>query len=153
MSITATLYNIQCDSRVVDKSGYLDGAHTIKSVTMIPFDSEDVFSPSFTLDFDAGYLGANYMYVPEWGRYYFITGITPTTGGRSVLSARVDVLQTYHAEILAQNCILVRCEDYDAQNAYIHDQKAIPYQYTQTWTRDFGSLPTSFNHIYLSTVG
>ena len=54
----------------------------------------------------------NYAYI-NLGRtiYYFVDKIDFITGGRVVLHLKEDVLQTYSAEILQMNCLIVRQEN------------------------------------------
>lgn len=63
--------------------------------------------------------GCNYMYIPEFGRYYFMTGIEAETNGLSRISGRVDVLETYKTQILAQTAIIERQQN--KWNLYIED--------------------------------
>ena len=53
---------------------------------------------------------ANYMYIPEFGRYYFIRDITIAITGLYVISARVDVLMSFKDQILNLECFIERNE-------------------------------------------
>lgn len=53
---------------------------------------------------------ANYMYIPEFGRYYFIRDITIGVTGLYVISSRVDVLMSYKDQILNLECYIERNE-------------------------------------------
>ena len=53
---------------------------------------------------------ANYMYIPEFGRYYFIRDITIGVTGLYVISSRVDVLMSYKDQILNLECFIERNE-------------------------------------------
>ena len=54
---------------------------------------------------------ANYAYVPEFGRYYFITDIQSEYNGFYTLYMHVDVLMTYAAQIRAQRAVIARQEN------------------------------------------
>ena len=43
---------------------------------------------------------ANYAYIPEFGRYYFIDDIRVITGDKTEIRLSVDVLKTYETEVL-----------------------------------------------------
>ena len=59
----------------------------------------DVLNPVFILSYNATYLTANYVYAPEFERYYFIDSINVEPGARLELSCSVDVLMTYATAI------------------------------------------------------
>ena len=52
----------------------------------------------------------NYMYVPDFGKYYFITNIISVRTGLWLVTASIDVLETFKAEILSLNVILANTE-------------------------------------------
>lgn len=54
---------------------------------------------------------ANYAYIPEFGRYYFITDITSEYNGLYSVAMHVDVLQTYADQIRAQRAVVARQEN------------------------------------------
>lgn len=48
----------------------------------------------------------NYMYITDFGKYYFITNIISVRTGLWLVSASIDVLESYKNEILQLNVIL-----------------------------------------------
>lgn len=56
-------------------------------------------------------LNANYMWVPLFSRYYFITNITTTQYNTLVITAHVDVLMSFHDAILNSTGIISRQEN------------------------------------------
>ena len=50
------------------------------------------------------------MYIPEFGRYYYITGVSSAYQGYISVSAHVDVLKTYAAQIRQCYAIVRRNE-------------------------------------------
>ena len=53
---------------------------------------------------------ANYMYIPEFGRYYYITDIVVLKTHEFMISASVDVLMSNREYILSQRCYIERNE-------------------------------------------
>lgn len=57
---------------------------------------------------------ANYAYIPEFGRYYFINNIEAVKNGLWRVSMHVDVLYSFAEEILTNSAIIERNEnEYD----------------------------------------
>lgn len=66
----------------------------------------DTYNPVFTIQGNFPET-ANYMYVAEWGKYYWITGVSFVLGHWEV-TGKCDVLATYKADIGAQSFYIVR---------------------------------------------
>lgn len=77
--------------------------------------------------------GFNYMYIPDFGRYYFIDDITSLNNGRWEVSAHVDVLETYKADILSNNAVIRRQQN--LFNLYLDDPDfhVLNYERVQTF--------------------
>ena len=54
-------------------------------------------SPVFILDYDADYINANYAYISQFGRYYYITDKTIIEGAKVRLTLKSDVLMSFFA--------------------------------------------------------
>ena len=52
----------------------------------------------------------NYMYVADFGKYYFITNIISVRTGLWLVTASIDVLESYTSEILSLDVILSTTE-------------------------------------------
>lgn len=63
----------------------------------------------------------NYMYIPDFERYYFITNIKNVRNGLWEITAHVDVLTSYAAQIMAQNVILLDTSATGANNYVQND--------------------------------
>lgn len=59
----------------------------------------DILNPIFIISYDKAYMTANYIYVPDFARYYFINNISVMPGNRAELSCSVDVLMSYQQAI------------------------------------------------------
>lgn len=77
----------------------------------------------------------NYMYIPEFNRYYFIDDIVSLKNNLWEVSAHVDVLETYKNQILANNAILNRNQF--KFNTYLNDPDWMVYAYDDIITFRF----------------
>ena len=93
---------------------------------------------------------ANYMYIPDLNRYYFIDNIELMTGNNVYISGSVDVLMSYMADILNLKGTVKRAET--LKNGYILDEHYKSVSYSQITTKRF---PNSMNQdsFILMTVG
>lgn len=53
---------------------------------------------------------ANYIYIPQYNRYYFINDITTSSGNRVQINCSIDVLKTYAEQIKNCPCVVLRSE-------------------------------------------
>lgn len=63
----------------------------------------------------------NYMYIEEFGRYYFIDEIISVRNNLWTIMATVDVLMSFKKDILESNVIIDKAEDEDISNLYLDD--------------------------------
>lgn len=69
---------------------------------------------------------ANYAYIADFGRYYYITQPASYVNGLWMVTMHVDVLQTYANQIRSQNAIVARQEF--VYNMYLDDGWFMAYQ-------------------------
>lgn len=115
--MTVNLCVNNSESNTVDKvltgtiqfSGHLrDGTSVINPVVLVETSNPGNF---------------NYMHIPEFGRYYFITGIDSVRTNLWAISGHVDVLTTYKNGIRGLGAIIARQEnDY---NLYLADDRLL----------------------------
>lgn len=103
-----------------------------------------VLNPVVILGYSEYIEKSNYMYIEEFGRYYYITDIKPLTGGRIQISGRVDVLMSNKKEILNLECIIDKQESSGTNysDKYLDDGSFV------TECRTFNSIinfPQGFN--------
>lgn len=67
---------------------------------VVPYGDIDLLQPNLLLDYTPERAKCNYMYVPDWGRYYFIGNIRLISGSKMIVPGRVDVLESYKEGIL-----------------------------------------------------
>ena len=137
--MVALLYKNTSDNRVISKNITL-----IKEVSIELKSNVDFISPTIFLQTFDGCEDANYLYIEEFKRYYFVNNITHLTGGRISLSCSVDVLMSNKNDILALSCIIDKQESTSSSfsDKYIDDGSFV------TECRTFNSIinfPNGFN--------
>ena len=90
------------DNRVVSK--HLTAFSNNQYTGVVPKGEFNIMKPQLIFKVDSANIGelmgfANYMYIPEFGRYYYIQSKTLLTGNRISLTGSIDVLMTYAAGI------------------------------------------------------
>lgn len=81
-------------------------------------DTFDILNPIVQFNYNANLKNVNYAYIPEYGRYYFVS--PPIISGKTVyLKMHVDVLFTYKAIIMKSPCIAIRSSN--RGNLYFQD--------------------------------
>ena len=63
----------------------------------------------------------NYMYIPNFGKYYFIKEITSVRTNLWRLDCEVDVLKSYADKIKTLTVIIDKNKDYSKTNQYLND--------------------------------
>ena len=113
-------------------------------------DSVNVTRPSIILSYSDEIESANYVYLSDKGRYYFVTNKTKMSAQKIKLDLEVDVLVSNQSDILSLSATIARNEF--LKNAYLLDNNYSVYAYEQIVTKTF---PTGFNSntIILMTTG
>lgn len=126
MATNVTLYQFSGDERVLDKSGLL--TQLAVDVALVPGAAFDLLNPTFTLKFTGNDAtqnwreDANYLYISEWDRYYFIDNIAAAPGNNIFhVSCREDVLYSFKDQIVDFEGFAVRSQS--AGMNYIPDNK------------------------------
>ena len=107
--MTVTLYTTTDDARTVNKT-----ITSVKSVTATPTEPMNILRPSLIVNKDSDVMSANYAYISELNRYYYINNVELLHGERVLLSCSVDVLKTYSAALADCECIVSRSESVGA---------------------------------------
>lgn len=92
----------------------------------------------------------NYMYISEFGRYYFIDDIISIHNNKWDVSGHVDVLETYSTQIKAQDVVVKRQEK--QYNLYLPDPEFKTLEYEQIQTLKFPANSFSKALHYVLTV-
>lgn len=119
---TAILYNNSDDARTVNKT--LTGGTSVSFVLLAP---SSIIKPRLRLTWNTAYTAYNYLYIPDFNRYYFIDDITADTGGAVIINAHCDVLMTYANAIKLCPAIVTRSarlnQHGSARASWIRDNK------------------------------
>ena len=119
MSFNITLYQSGAEKNRVDKSEFLT---SIAEYTGELKSETSIIDPEILIECDLEDVAlSNYMYIPEFGRYYFITNITSVRSSLVQFEAHCDVLMSFKDEILANSAIIKRNEG--AYDLYLQDPK------------------------------
>lgn len=146
MSFSVDLY---VNNSPVEKIGKnLTSSHTISDV-LLKRDTS-ILKPVLVINSVQDIFTFNYMYISEFGRYYFIDDIRSVHDNLWEISAHVDVLETYKTAILANNAVIKRQSL--KYNTYLNDPEWKTYAYEQVAAFKFPVTPFTKNLQYVLTV-
>ena len=115
MSITLTLYNNKSEPNRIGKE--LEIVETFQGSLK---EETSIINPIIEVKTNVVPL-SNYAYIPDFGRYYFITDITSVRNGLWSISMKSDPLESFKSEIKACNAVIARQEF--LYNLYLDDAK------------------------------
>ena len=104
------------DMDVIGKSWDEEDELTVEGKLM--FD-QDMLTPKFVLEADT--LAYNYCYIPDFGRFYYVTKQLIKTGSLTEIHLQCDVLQSWKTQILSNEAVIERSADNDNVNMYFSD--------------------------------
>lgn len=105
------------------------------------FQNTSITKPSIMFDLDTAVFSANYLYIPQFKRYYFITDDVNVSANKWQIQARVDVLTSFKSAIRENTAIIERQEN--EYNLYLDDKYYRAYQNEDVQYKKFsGSLPS-----------
>lgn len=105
MAFTISLYKTTSENNRVVKA-----LSAVKEMSGELRNKTSVLNPSIRIESAENISGYNYCYIPEFGRYYYITDITSVRTNIWEVSMRCDVLMSYSAQIKALKPIIERDE-------------------------------------------
>lgn len=144
----ATLYFNKSDNRYVIKD-----IEAIRTINVEMIEDTSIVDPVLKLSLPSGYLEANYLWLKDLHRYYYINNVT-LSKGYAYVSCHVDVLMTYAAEIREIKCIVRRQEHYDRCNFYQNDDRWKLNAYPCTRVLEFESgFDMTNNNFVMGVVG
>lgn len=154
MAITVSLGTNNSDDRELTKditwAAFGDPAST--EIKCDVYEPTDRINPVIILDQSKVDLtSVNYMYIPEFGRYYFITNIVGVAGGKKEVYGHVDVLYTYDTYI--RNCRVIAERSTNQQNAYLHDDMRLFNTYVRNQYLNIGKEIGPPDYLYIITLG
>ncbi len=113
-------------------------------------ESSSVITPTIKIE-DDDLTDYNYAYIPDFGRYYFITNITSVRNNLWEVAMRVDVLMTYADEIKANTAVIAR--NSNLWNLYYQDDQFKILNYETIQTKAFGASLNPSSQIVLICAG
>lgn len=150
--MTINFYNVNDDNRVVSKT-LGNAVHSVNDAQV--YAQTSVMNPQFLMDYASYVVNSNYVHVPLWGRYYYVTDVTVIPGGRCVVHCREDVLMSNKDAIRNLDAYVLRTETSEDVNVLMTDNR-IPCQANRhCHTLAFSTAPfsaTDANPVYLLTV-
>lgn len=140
--MTITIYTTSDDRRVIDKT--LTTVSENLNCQLV--EGCSAIDPVITLAMNTSILTANYMYIPYFGRYYYIENIEVDEGNVIRITGHVDVLKTYSTEL--KNCYVNSRKNQNSYDMYLPDDRAIESRYIRYSTK----FPTSFDDFTSSYI-
>lgn len=119
-----TFYTTSDDKRKLTKN-----LTNVKTVQCTVKQQITLTNPVVYLHYDSNLINANYAFIPEFNRYYFIDNMNLIDGNMIQIAMSVDVLMSYNAEIKNLTAIVDRG---NSRNLTINDKTFIPTAYTNT---------------------
>ena len=107
------LYQLNCDDKVVGKgaTGLLTAYDNVYGKLR---EETNILNPSILFEYDV-YPEFNYVYIPKFKRYYFVTNIVCVRNNIYRVELKVDVLYSYETDLRTQSAFVLRQENtYDA---------------------------------------
>ena len=115
--MTITIYQNKSEGNVLNKD-----ITQVVQLTGTLREGTSVLNPTIVVESsEPNIVWANYLYIAEWGRYYFINEIANIRTNVWSFECHVDVLMTYRNTILQQSGIIARQEF--LYNLYLDDDK------------------------------
>lgn len=140
--MTAILYNNTSDSREINKN-----LTELTTINITLYLDTNIATPVFKVKNFIN--NANYMYVSDLHRYYYINNYT-LSNQCVYLHCSVDVLETYKTEILNSECLISRSEnDY---NDNIVDTLAPITENTVYTVKNFGENVKTTEHFIIGVI-
>lgn len=155
MAINIRFYRVLDENNKLTKTlgSYIQMNGTLKNETDIvnPEILLEVANNTITSSSDP-FTTRNYVYIPSFNRYYFITDMVIVQSNLVRVKCHIDVLMSYNAQIKAMNCIMERQEN--KYNLFFHDSELSRLQYPLIQTKAFPNelLPTNYQY-YLTVAG
>ena len=123
---------------------YSENNRLRKSISLVDtFNGElrsecSIIDPIITFEGDlTQFAGSNYLYIPTFRRYYFITNIRSIRNNLVEITAHVDVLMSFADAILSNTAVIKK--NANSWNLYLNDGSLQCYQNPMVLTKAFPS--------------
>ena len=143
------LYYTSSENNVVNKT--LENELSINNVVLKQ--ETDILNPILILHYGINITNFNYVYIPLFKRYYYITDYKIITNSNIILNLKNDVLMTFKNDINKFDVIISRGEN-TTHNNYLLDNENKIQNNNNVMTIAFPQTPLNKNMYYiLTTVG
>lgn len=152
--MTIYAYTLTCDSLTADKRSYLPETYTsLQGVTRD--DIINIVDPVILVT-SATPIDTNYVYIPDFGRYYYAT-VSVIRAGLYALTLHCDVLTSHITDIKKSPAVARRTKnagENDNINVFVHDSDLPMFAYTEDTVHVLGSFADLWGGgAYVCTVG
>ena len=147
MNVTVNLYNNFSDPNVVYKNISQVASYSCQVTSSCSLDS-----PEILLNISSSLPSFNYMYIPEFGRYYY-TNVNIVNGNQMLISGNTDVLMSFWSSFRNSQCVAQRSTSH--QNPELEDE-LMPFKNQPKYIyrrSSFAFSPSSSGGCYILTVG
>lgn len=101
-------------------------------------DTSSIYTPTITVKLNEAIIGKNYVEIPRFNRFYFITDIT-IDNNYMIINLKCDVLESFKNDFMDTTQIIGRQES--KFNRYIEDTNIPKYNETFTQVKKIGTSP------------
>lgn len=105
-SLDMILYHNNAEQNRLDKTNFLENVSTLNGYLR---DKTSITNPSIIIEMNE-FPTFNYVYLPKFNRYYYVTNILSIATNLWQIDMHVDVLMSYKDKILLQSAIIERNE-------------------------------------------
>ena len=140
--MTVKLYTCTADKLKADKSGSLTQLAEVSGVNI--YGDFNILKPQIKIDANSNSLTANYVYIAELGRYYFVTDKTGLTATHVILSLENDRRYNFLSVVQNSDVTATRCNMY---NKNIPETMALNVPQEKITYRKLSSALTGENYI------
>lgn len=113
------LFTCNAENERVDKTNYISNRFVMNGTLR---DESSVIDPVILIEkTNPAKSNYNYMYIPEFGRWYYINDIISVRNALWEIHAHVDVLYTWGADIKNMEGLADKLEDFYNANVYYDD--------------------------------
>lgn len=139
------LYNYTGDPRRINK--FLSQVDTVNIIAIT--DNTDILTPSIMIGTRA--FNFNYVYIPQFNRYYYVTNIELINAQRIGINLKVDVLMSHKNAILSSMVMAERSTSNG--NPYIRDNTIPTKDDVKIYTQSPGNTPFNTTSYVLQISG
>lgn len=111
----------------------------VATVSGVLREDSDIVNPVIEIVYGSSPAVVNYIYIAEFGRYYYVNDITSTKNGLWVFSCSSDPLMSFRNSILDCTGIVRRAQSSNAYNMMLDDGSFRTYANPRIVTKNFPS--------------